>query len=94
MAKDPKLKDEYITSQLPEPEKAWTLKIRELLQGKKCLGGRYLTQEEADEMGWSKRPFCMFFEGGLIVYASSDDEGNDGGSLFTTDEDLSVIPVL
>jgi hypothetical protein len=94
MPKEKKLTDKYITSQLPEPEKGWTLKARETLKGQVCVGGRYITKEEAKAFEWSNRPFALFFESGLIVYAVSDDEGNQGGALFTSDENLPLIPVM
>ena len=43
---------------------------------------RYLTQEEADGLGWHSRPIVLFLDNGTILFPSRDDEGNDGGVLF------------
>ena len=94
MAEEKKLTDEYITSQLPEPELGLTLKARGLLKGLVCVGGRYTTKEEADEMGWGNRPFALFFKDGTIIYAVSDDEGNQGGAFFTNNTEMPCIPVI
>jgi hypothetical protein len=72
-------------------EQKWTEEAKKLLVGKKVIGVRYLTKAEAEQHGWYSRPLVIFLEGGLIVYPSSDEEGNDGGALFTNDDELSTI---
>jgi hypothetical protein len=87
--------DQDIISQLPEPEKALTVKANNAFKGRKCLGGRYLTDEESRNMGWGYRPFALFFEGGVQAYPSSDDEGNEAGVLFVAGAgEFDTIPVL
>ena len=74
--------------------KEWTTKVNDFLINRKIVGVRYLTNEEADDMGWYSRPVALLLDNGVWLYPSADDEGNDGGALFTSDENMSVIPVL
>jgi len=74
--------------------KEWTTKVNDFLINRKIVGVRYLTNEEADDMGWYSRPVALLLDNGVWLYPSADDEGNDGGALFTSDEKMSVIPVL
>jgi hypothetical protein len=39
-----------------------------------------MTRQEADEMGWYKRPLVIFFTDGSYLMLQQDDEGNDGGA--------------
>jgi hypothetical protein len=55
---------------------------------------RYLTQEEADDMGWDERTVAFQTQDGLWFFPSRDDEGNGGGALFTSDEKQSCLPVI
>lgn len=75
-------------------DKIWTDKAVKQFVGRKIVAARYLSQEEADEMGWYSRPVVLQLDDGNIFYPSSDDEGNDGGALFTNDEKDGVMPVL
>ena len=43
---------------------------------------------------WYKRPVALHLDNGVWVFPSQDDEGNDGGALFTTDEKQECLPVL
>jgi len=61
---------------------------------RKIVDVRYMTDDEAEDLGWSYRPVVMHLDDGNLIYASCDDEGNDGGSLFTNDQETSVLPVL
>jgi hypothetical protein len=33
-------------------------------------------------MGWARRPLVIELDDGTLMFASRDDEGNDGGALF------------
>ena len=92
--KEKELTDEYITSLLPEPEKSITLKAGEALTGQTIVGCRYLTKAEADETKRGYRTFALFLENGTVIYPSSDDEGIEAGALYTTHDDLPIIPAL
>jgi len=77
-----------------EIEDYWAKEASSLLLGKKITRVRYVSPKEADDMGWNCRPVAFMLETGIWVFASMDDEGNDGGALFTTMPDKSVLPVL
>lgn len=75
-------------------ESRWTGEAKKLLVGRKIVSVRYMDAEEAEEMGWFSRPLAFELDNGVWLYASRDDEGNDGGALFTTDDKMPVIPVI
>jgi hypothetical protein len=72
----------------------WQKESEKFLVGKTIKSVRYMTDEEAKEIGWYKKPLIIVFEDGEYVFASRDDEGNDGGALYTSDCDLYCIPVV
>lgn len=71
----------------------WTKEINKHLKGKTIKSVRYLTDEEMEGFMWYKRPVAIFFTDGHYMIPSADDEGNDGGAIFTSIEGLEVIPV-
>lgn len=77
-------------------EKHWNDLAKKQLVGKTIASVRYMTQKEADNMGWDSRPLAIFFTDGSYVFPSMDDEGNDGGALFGTTKDGEdmTFPVL
>ena len=77
-----------------DPTKVWADKVSNLLVGKKVQQVRYLTDEEVSGLGWFSKAIVLIFEDGTCVFPSADDEGNDAGALFTTNESLPAIPVL
>jgi hypothetical protein len=60
----------------------WTAYATARLAGKTVDSVRYLTPSETESMGWYSRPLVIIFDDGSYVFASKDDEGNDGGALF------------
>jgi len=54
------------------------------ITGKKIVAVRKLTAKEMQNEGWdtSSEAMCLVLEGGALIYASRDDEGNGPGSLF------------
>lgn len=80
---------------LAEQEKYWTEIAKKQLLGRKIVLIRYMSKEEAAECGWDNtRPVIMQLDDGNIVMASGDDEGNNGGALFTNNEEQPILPVL
>ena len=75
-------------------ELQWIQRISKLLVGKKIVKVEYMNQADAEEQGWYKRPIQIKLEDGTWLTPSQDDEGNDGGTLFTSDENLTTIPVI
>jgi hypothetical protein len=59
----------------------WEAKAKQVLVGKTITSARYITQDEADEFGWSKRSLLIGFNDGSYIMPMMDDEGNDGGSI-------------
>ena len=55
-------------------------KMSKMLKGRKIDSCRYMTRQEADDMGWYKRPLIIFFTDGSYLMLQRDDEGNDGGA--------------
>jgi hypothetical protein len=53
-----------------------------------------MTKRVAEEQGWYRRPIQIRLEDGTWLTPSQDDEGNDGGSLYTNIEKLPIIPVI
>ena len=75
-------------------EEIWTEKVAKYLVGKKIVKVKYMTDEEANEWGWYKRPCEIHLDDGTVITPSADDEGNVGGSLATNIRNLLVIPTL
>lgn len=74
--------------------KQWTEVASNLLLNRKIVKVRYMNQSEADDMGWYSRPVAFLLDNGVWIFPSADDEGNNGGALFTTDRNNSVLPVI
>lgn len=83
-----------MTTKTTSPEARWNKTAWDLLQGRKIVSVRYMTQREANDLGWGSRTVVLELDNGLLVYPSSDDEGNDAGTLFTSDEKNPGLPVL
>lgn len=74
--------------------KEWGEKAEKMLVGRTIVSARYMTKSEADGFGWHTRPLVLLLDDGMSIFASSDDEGNDAGALFTTDPVLDTFPTL
>ena len=75
-------------------EMHWLKEAKEQLMNRQIVDVRYMTKEEADDMDWYCRPVVMVLDDGNLIYPSCDDEGNNGGALFTNNEANPVLPVL
>lgn len=75
-------------------EMHWLKEAKEQLLGRKIVDVRYMSQEEADDLDWTERPVVFHLDDGNLVFASADDEGNNGGALFTNNQANPVLPVL
>ena len=74
----------------------WNTKTKKFLVGKTIENARYLTKEELiDCFGDDsyKVPLVIEFTDGSWIFPMSDDEGNNGGALATSDEAIPTIPV-
>ena len=72
----------------------WLLDINRKLQGRTIKEARYLTDAEAEGLGWHRKAVVLILDNGHQIWPSADDEGNDAGAMFTTFEDLETIPVI
>jgi len=79
---------------MSDTKKRWTLIAASMLEGKTIQAVRYLTDVEMSDLGWYKNPIVIFFTDDTYIFPSMDDEGNDGGALFTSNEDNPIIPVI
>ncbi|MEY4263469.1 MAG: hypothetical protein RL373_37 [Pseudomonadota bacterium] len=75
-------------------EMHWLTEAKEQLLGRKIVDVRYMSQEEADDLDWTERPVVFHLDDGNLIFASADDEGNNGGALFTNNQANPVLPVL
>ena len=73
----------------------WWEKAEKDFVGKKIVAVRYMSSEECNDMGWDSAPICLLLDDGTYIFPSRDDEGNDGGALFTNvqDKDCPVLSV-
>jgi len=72
----------------------WEKAARLQLLNKKIVDVRYMTEKEVDELGWYSRCVVIQLDDGNLVFPAADDEGNDAGAIFTTNEADPVLPVL
>lgn len=72
----------------------WEAKASTVLVGRKIKAVRYLLPEEVQNLGWYARSVVIELDNGVLVWPSSDDEGNDAGALFTTDDRADTLPVI
>ena len=73
---------------------AWGDALGAGIIGRRVTSVRYLTTDEAREIGWTESSVVITFDNGVSVYPSRDDEGNGAGALFTTINGLETIPVI
>ncbi len=64
------------------------MKLLNELIGKKIVRLRPMTKNEREDEGWENHHSAtsvIELEGGILIYPSSDDEGNGAGTLFGKD---------
>ena len=76
----------------------WANDIAKRLVGAIITNVRYLSAEECEDNDWYSAPAVLEMTGRngrtFAIYAMQDDEGNDGGALGTSLEELPTIPVI
>lgn len=75
-------------------EADWIKNISAHLVGRRIVGFRYMTQREAEDCYWSHRAAVLELDDGSLLFPSADDEGNNAGALFSSNEAISTIPVM
>ena len=85
-----------MTKEIKELEKFWNAKAKKVLLGKTIVSVNYMTEKDAENLGWYKIPIVFKLSDGSVCYLSCDDEGNDGGALFYSDKNgvHDELPVL
>ena len=74
--------------------KHWEKKASLILVGRKIKAVRYLYPNEAEGLGWYGRSVVIELDNGVLIWPSTDDEGNHAGALFTTDKRADTLPVI
>ena len=77
-----------------ETIKTWEKEIVQKLVGRRIVSCKYLTEKEMEALGWYNKSLVITLEGNVKLFASSDDEGNSAGALFTNIRGLETIPVI
>lgn len=72
----------------------WEETARKLLLGRKIVQVRYTTDTELDALGWDRACVVLQLDDGTALFPAMDDEGNDGGALFTNVDDCDTLPVI
>ena len=72
----------------------WERAATKALKGKTVKAVRYMTTGEVEASGWSAAAPVIEFTDGSFIFPVSDDEGNEGGALFTSEKDIPTIPVI
>jgi len=52
------------------------------LVGKTIVKVEYMSKKDMEHYGWYKSPLLIHLNDGTVLFASSDDEGNNGGTIF------------
>jgi hypothetical protein len=81
-------------NRIKDVESYWISKASNVLLNRTIVGVRYLLPEEAKSLGWYQRSVIFELDDGTLVFPSQDDEGNNGGSLFTTNKTAGILPVI
>ena len=65
-----------------EIQQKWTEYAQKHLVGRTIKAARYMTDEETEEQGWSRKAVVLELDDGTTIFPSHDDEGNGPGALF------------
>lgn len=52
------------------------------MMGKKIVGIRFMSKQEAEEFGWFMGALILSMDDGSTIYSMQDSEGNGPGALF------------
>tara|TARA_R100001443_G_scaffold741_3_gene2966 strand:- start:2576 stop:2857 length:282 start_codon:yes stop_codon:yes gene_type:complete len=78
--------------------KTWEQRTAKHLVGAKIIKVEYMPKDEVEDMMFENSPICLLLEDSkgnrFWIYPTADDEGNDGGAMFTSIQNYPVIPVI
>ena len=81
--------------ELPQGAKACLVKARQALEGRTVKEIQYMGDQDIQACGWERRTVVITFDNGTILYAQSDDEGNDAGVLVFQSKDVDgILPIV
>lgn len=73
----------------------WTAKANTVLAGRRIESVFYMSQKEADDLGWYQLGLVINLDNGLQLMLQQDDEGNGPGALFCANETEDfILPTL
>ena len=75
-------------------KKKWQDKAEKILLNRKIIKVEWFTDKEAGKWMFCNKPIAMLLDDGTWIFPSADDEGNNGGALFTTSKIESCLPVM
>lgn len=76
-------------------ENRWTEIAEKRVLGKQIVAVEYMSDQEADHMGWHNRPVAFKLNDGTWLYPQADDEGNEAGAMYYADKENSeIFPVI
>ena len=77
-----------------ELAKYWNNRISKILVGRTITKVEYMSQTDAEEQDWCNRPIQIQLDNKIWLTPTSDDEGNEGGSIHTNLKKDHIIPTL
>lgn len=75
----------------------WQKKAEKQLLGRKIVALRWISTQEAEDMDWFNRPIVLELDDGKFLIPQSDNEGNDGGTLWIhkdSQAEWNIMPVM
>jgi len=70
----------------------WSGEATKIFKGKVVSHIRYTDTDETEQLMFDSDAPILFFTDGSWMMASSDDEVNDSGAFFTSDDAMEIIP--
>jgi len=64
------------------------------IMSQRIVDVRYMTKEEQELLGIYSRGIIIQLANGILLFPMRDDEGNDAGALFTSDEEIGIFGTL
>lgn len=67
---------------------------KNIFEGRVIREVRYITDQEANEIGLSHKGLVFILDNGTMAWPVSDDEGNDSGAVHTSNSRAQILPVF